>query len=152
VSPERARDAMVAEPRAYDVEEKVQEAGKALARPEVRAVLVCSGGRLVGVVTRKTLVRRVVAEGLDPITTRLGDIAEEPYLTIDADMPLEDAFRLLEERDFERVPVVDGGGELLGILSRGVVRRRLAEDEPPGEDAAEEQREPTDGSLRDASA
>jgi len=35
-------------------------------RPEVRAVLVCDDGRLVGVITRKTLVREVVAAGRDP--------------------------------------------------------------------------------------
>jgi CBS domain-containing protein len=43
-------------------------------------------------------------------------------------MPLEDAFRLLEERDLERVPVLEAG-RLVGVLSRGVVQRRLAEDE-----------------------
>ena len=37
-----------------------------LGRPEVRAVFVCDDGRLVGVVTRKTLVREVVAAGRDP--------------------------------------------------------------------------------------
>jgi len=40
---------------------RASEAGQALARPEVRAVLVCAGTRLLGVVTRKTLVRAVVA-------------------------------------------------------------------------------------------
>ena len=46
-------------------------------------------------------------------------------------MPLEDAFRFLEEHDAERVPVVDGDGRLIGVLSRSVLQRRLAEDEPP---------------------
>lgn len=124
----RVRDAMVAAPRALDAAASAQEAGEALARPEVRAVLVCDDGRLVGVVTRKTLVRAVVAAGLDPRTTPLGGIAEEPYLTLRAEMPLDEAFRLLEERDLERVPVLEGQ-ELVGVLSRGVVQRRLAEDE-----------------------
>ena len=45
-------------------------------------------------------------------------------------MPLDQAFTELEQLDLERVPVVDG--ELLvGVLSRSVVQRRLAEDEPP---------------------
>ena len=129
---ERVREAMVAEPRTLDASASAREAGEALARPEVRAVLVCDDGRLVGVVTRKTLVRAVVAAGLDPVATRLGAIAEEPYLTLDADMPLEDAFRLVEERDLERVPVLEDG-RLVGVLSRGVVQRRLAEDETPPE-------------------
>jgi CBS domain-containing protein len=89
------------------------------------------------VVTRKTLVRRVVAEGLDPRSTTLGEIAEEAYLALDADMALDTAFHLLEERDLERVPVVEAGGELVGILSRGVIQRRLAEDEPLPEDEGE---------------
>jgi CBS domain-containing protein len=134
---DRVRDAMVAAPRTLDVTASAQEAGEALSRPEVRAVIVSADGRLAGVVTRKTLVRRVVAAGLDPRSTSLGDIAEEPYLAIDADMPLEDAFHLLEERDLERVPVVEAGGELVGILSRGVIQRRLAEDEPLPEDEGE---------------
>ena len=49
-------------------------------------------------------------------------------------MPLDEAFRTLEERDLERVPVVEDG-RLVGILSRSVVRRRLAEDEPAPGDA-----------------
>ena len=125
---DRVREAMVAEPRTFEASASAREAGEALARPEVRAVLVCEDGRLVGVVTRKTLVRAVVAAGLDPGSTRLDAIAEEPYLVIDADMPLEDAFRLLEDRDLERVPVLEDG-RLVGVLSRAVVQRRLAEDE-----------------------
>jgi CBS domain-containing protein len=60
-------------------------------------------------------------------------IAEEPNYTIDPDASLEDAFRFLEERDAERVPVVGEGGRLLGVLSRSVLQRRLAEDEEPPE-------------------
>jgi CBS domain-containing protein len=51
-------------------------------------------------------------------------------VTLDASMDLDEAFRVLEEQDFERVPVVEDG-RLVGILSRTIVRRRLAEDEPP---------------------
>ena len=109
-----------------------QEAGQLFAdNPEVRAVFVCEdNGRLVGVVTRKTLIREVVAAGLDPRTVRLRDIAEPPLFTLDAGLPLDEAFHTLEERDLERVPVVEDN-RLVGVLSRAVVQRRLAEDEPP---------------------
>ena len=69
-----------------------------LARPEVRAVFVIDGtNRLVGVVTRKTLVREVVAPGRSPTETPVGEIAEEAHYTIDSDMDLEAAFHFLEE-------------------------------------------------------
>ena len=81
-------------------------------------------------ITRKTLVREVVARGLDPRTTTVREFAEAPNATIDSDMPLTEAFAFLEEQDFERVPVVDHG-KLVGVLSRSSVQRRLAEDDPP---------------------
>ena len=133
VSPEpsRVRDAMVANPHRLEAGASAQEAGEALMRPEVRAVLVSDRGELVGVITRKTLVREVVARGRDPGATTLREIAEPPNATIDSDMPLTDAFGFLEQNDYERVPVVDGDGKLVGVLSRSSVRRRLQEDEPP---------------------
>ncbi|MBA3366981.1 MAG: CBS domain-containing protein [Actinobacteria bacterium] len=125
----KVRDAMVAEPTTLEATASAQAAGERLAQPDVRAVLVCDGGRLVGVITRKTLVREVVARGLDPTSTLLADIAEPPIFTLDAETELDEAFRLLEERDLERVPVVEGG-RLVGVLSRAVVQRRMAEDAP----------------------
>jgi CBS domain-containing protein len=125
------REAMVRDPLTLDAGASAQEAGQRLADADVRAVLVCDGGRLVGVVTRKTLVREVVALGRDPARTTLAEIAEPPLHTIAADAELEQAFHDLEQRDLERVPVTDVDGRLAGVLSRAVVQRRLAEDEPP---------------------
>jgi CBS domain-containing protein len=126
----RVRDAMIPDPVSLDASATAQEAGKHLVQPDVRAVYVSESGRFVGVVTRKTLVERVVAAGQDPRTARVGELAEPPNWAIDPDLPLDEAFGLLEEWDAERVPVVDGG-KLVGVLSRSVLQRRLAEDEPP---------------------
>jgi CBS domain-containing protein len=126
----RARDAMLSDPPMLDGSASAQEAGEALSRPEVRALFICDSGLLIGVVTRKTLVREVVAAGRDPRSTDLRSIAEEPLNTIASDLPLDEAFRFLEEQDLERVPVVEGG-RLVGVLSRAVLQRRLAEDETP---------------------
>src|SRR5262245_39983235 len=129
----RVRDAMIAEPRALAIDDTARLAGEVLTPAEVRAVYVVdASGRLVGVVTRKTLVARVVAEGLDPNAAALGDVAEPPYYTIEADTPLDEGYRFIEERGAERVPVVDDG-RLVGVLSRAVLQRRLAEDEGPPE-------------------
>jgi CBS domain-containing protein len=141
MSPETVRDAMVPEPTTLAAAASAQEAGRCFADSgEVRAIFVTEeGGRLLGVVTRKTLVREVVAAGLEPGAVSLREIAEPPNFTLDAGLELEGAFRFLEEQDLERVPVVEGG-RLVGVLSRAVVQRRLAEDEPP-------EAEPEAGSL-----
>ena len=129
----QVREAMVPEPGTLDASASAQEAGERLSDPAVRAVLVCDdSGKLVGIVTRKTLVQEIVATGRDPRSTSLRDIAEPPLFTLDASMDLDDAYHALEDHDLERVPVVEDG-RLVGILSRTVLQRRLAEDEPPAE-------------------
>jgi CBS domain-containing protein len=130
--PQTVRDAMVSEPTTLGVAATAQDAGRGLERDDVRAVFVVDDdGRLVGVITRKTLVREVVAKGRDPREVPLREIAEPPFFTLDADLSLDEGFHKLEEHDLERVPVVEEGGRLVGVLSRAVVQRRLAEDEPP---------------------
>ena len=132
----KVRDAMIADPPVLEASASAQQAGELFDRPEVRAVLVCEDGRLMGIVTRKTLVREVVARGRDPRETLLGELAEDPMFTLAPDAELDDAFRGLEERDLDRAPVVEPDGRLVGVLSRAVVQRRLAEDEPPEETEA----------------
>jgi CBS domain-containing protein len=123
------RDAMVPEPPTLGGDAAVQDAGELLSRPEVRAVFVTDGEQLVGVITRGTLVREVVAAGRGPQTT-VRDVAEPPRHTLDPQVPLDEAFQFLEDEDLERVPVTEDG-RLVGVLSRSSLQRRLAEDEPP---------------------
>lgn len=129
---EKVRDAMIPDPQTLEASASAQEAGQHLVSPDVRAVYVCEDGSFVGVVTRKTLVQEVVAAGRNPGETAIGQIAEPPHWTIDPEVPLDEAFRLIEEHDAERVPVLEDG-RLVGVLSRSVLQRRLAEDEPPPE-------------------
>ena len=132
MNPQVVRDAMVPEPTMLGADASARDAGVLFAdNDDVRAVFVVdTDGRLVGVLTRKTLVREVVAAGRAPQDVRVREIAEPPHFTLDASLLLEDGFRQLEENDLERVPVVEDG-RLVGVLSRAVVQRRLAEDEPP---------------------
>jgi CBS domain-containing protein len=129
---DKVRDAMIPDPQVLEATASAQEAGEHLVSPEVRAVFVADDGRFVGVVTRKTLVREIVAAGLPPADTQVGAIAEPAHWTLDPELPLDEAFRLLEEHDAERVPVLEDD-RLVGVVSRSVLQRRLAEDEPPAE-------------------
>ncbi len=125
------RDGMLSDPAALPAAASAQEAAEHLVRPDVRAVLVVdSEGVLVGTVTPDSLTELVVAAGLDPRSTPASVAAVSPALVLAADLALDDGYRLLEEADVERAPVVDQG-RLVGVLSRSAVQRRLAEDEPP---------------------
>lgn len=132
----KVREAMLAEPRTLGAAAAAQEAGTILSRAAVRSVLVVDeAGRLLGEVTREGLVEHVVAAGADPQRVRVGAIATPLALTLDAELDVDEAFRLMEENDAERLPVLDGG-RLVGALSRSALQRRLAEDEPPTEPEA----------------
>jgi CBS domain-containing protein len=124
------RDGMLSDPTALPASASAQEAAEHLVRPDVRVVLVVDEeGALVGVVTPNALVERVVAQGLDPTSTPLSLVAQPPPLVLEADTSLDEGYRLLEEAEVERAPVTERG-RLVGVLSRSVVQRRLAEDEP----------------------
>jgi CBS domain-containing protein len=110
---------MVPEPRTLSGDSPAQEAGELLSRPEVRAVFVAEEERL-----------EVGAAGGDAATTPVREIAEPPRYTLDPELPLDEAFRFLEDHDLARVPVTEAG-RLVGVLSRSSLQRRLAEDEPP---------------------
>jgi CBS domain-containing protein len=125
------RDGMLSDPATLASAATVQDAAQHLVRPDVRAVLVVDGeGALLGLVTPDSLVEHVLAAGLDPRSTPVSTAVVRPTLVLDADQLLDDGYRLLEEAELERAPVVEQG-RLVGVLSRSVVQRRLAEDEPP---------------------
>src|SRR3954464_8871561 len=102
---------MVPEPASLPSGANAREAGATFAEnDDVRALFVCEeDGRLVGVVTRKTLVREVVAAGRDPNAVLMREIAELPNYTLDAGLSLEEGFQQLDEHDLERVAVVEEG-------------------------------------------
>jgi CBS domain-containing protein len=128
------RDGMLSDPAILPGDTSAQEAARHLTRPDVRALLVVDGeGVLLGLVTHDSLVEHVLAEGLDPRSTDVSVAVVRPPLVLDADQLLDDGYRLLEEAELERAPVVEQG-RLVGVVSRSVVQRRLAEEEPPPDD------------------
>jgi len=130
------RDGMLSDPTTIDAGATAQEAAEHLVRPDVRALLVVGdGGTLLGVVTPDSLVEHVLAGGLGadaPVTAAV----VPPVLVLDGDQPLEEGYRLLEEAELERAPVTEQG-RLVGVLSRSVVQRRLAEDERAPDDTGD---------------
>jgi CBS domain-containing protein len=77
-------------------------------------------GTLVGLVTDRDLVIRVVADREDPISVRLGDIATRSVVTATPDMSLSDARDLMAEHRIRRLPVMKDD-RIVGILSLGDV-------------------------------
>lgn len=132
----KVREALVADPRVVAPSASAREVAELLLRPHVESALVADEGRLVGCVTRESLVA-AVARGVDLAAATAGDLADGDVTTVGPDDALDDTLHLMAERDLDRVVVVENG-RLLGILPREPILRRLAEDEPPAEEPAGE--------------
>jgi CBS domain-containing protein len=125
------RDVMTSEVRACEPGATVVDAAKVMAKEDVGPVPVVEDGRLTGIITDRDIVVRVVAEGRDPGSTTLGEIASTDLVTISPDDDLDTALKLLAENQVRRVPVVEGD-RLVGIVSQADVAR-LGSDAKTGE-------------------
>jgi predicted transcriptional regulator len=125
----KVREALVADPRVVAPSASAREVAELLLRPHVESALVADEGRLVGCVTRESIVA-AVARGDDLTSRTAADLADGDVTTIGPESHLDEALHLMVERDLDRVVVVEDG-RLLGILPREPILRRLAEDEPP---------------------
>ncbi|MCC4114536.1 CBS domain-containing protein [Aromatoleum toluclasticum] len=81
------------------------------------AVLIVDKGKLLGILTERDIVFRVVACGLDPATTAVESIMTTKVQTIHKDKPFGHALHLMYEGGFRHMPVVDGRGTPVGLLA-----------------------------------
>lgn len=85
------------------------------------------GGRLpVGIVTDRDLVVEVAALDLDPRVITIGDISTPALVTVGEDAGLLAAVELMRSKGVRRLPVTDGAGELVGIVSAADLFEALA--------------------------
>src|SRR5436190_12372603 len=114
------RHAMTESPQTITPEMNAFDAAGMMKSEDVGALPVVKDGQLVGLVTDRDLVVRVLAERQDPESIRVGDIATRSPVTVTPDMRLAEARELMERHRIRRLPVMKGQ-ELVGILSLGDV-------------------------------
>ncbi len=114
-------------------ETTVSSAAKQMADKNVGAVLVVENGDLIGIFSERDAVFRVIAKGLDAVTTRLIDVMTASPKTLDASKTYGHALLLMQENGFRHVPVTENGRPV------GIVSSRNAMD-PDMEDFISEER------------
>jgi CBS domain-containing protein len=112
------REVMTSDPRTIEPDATVQDAARLMRDEGIGDVLVVENGSLAGIVTDRDIVVRAVAEGRDPASTRVADVASRDVNALTVDQTVEDAIRLVREKNVRRIPVVQDGRPA-GIVTIG---------------------------------
>ena len=112
---------MSSNPATVESSSTVAEAAQIMKKEDVGLVPVVEGERLVGTLTDRDISIRVVAEGRDPQSTSVSDVASSDVVTIDPQQGLDEALRLMAEHQVRRLPVVEEDGRLVGVVAQADV-------------------------------
>jgi CBS domain-containing protein len=113
------RDVMTQNPQTLPASATAREAAETMRANDIGDVIAIDDkGGVVGIVTDRDVVVRVVAEGRDPRATQIEDIASRELTVVSPDDPVERAVELMRERAVRRLPVVKRG-KIVGIVSIG---------------------------------
>jgi CBS domain-containing protein len=121
------REVMSSNPCAIEADKPVAYAAKMMKQEDVGLAPIVEGDRLVGTLTDRDIVIRVVAEGKDPQTVTVREVASTRPVTIDPQQDLDEALGLMARNQVRRLPVVEQDGRLVGVLAQADVAREANE-------------------------
>ena len=99
-------------------EDTVQNAAQAIADIDSRVILVGLEDRVVGVLTIRDILIRLVAAGLDPTATTVSQVMSSSLFTCTEEDTAESVAERMAEHRIEQMPVLDEGGRLVGMITR----------------------------------
>ena len=114
----KVRDMMTKNPCAIDAQKPVAYAAQMMRDEGVGLAPIVEGQKLIGTVTDRDIAIRVVADGRDPQTTTVREIATTRLITIDPEQDIDEAMRLMADHQVRRLPVVEEDGKLAGVVAQ----------------------------------
>ena len=125
----KIKESMSSNPRTIDADKSVADAAKMMKDEDVGLAPIVEGDKLVGTVTDRDIATRVVAAGKDPESTKVKEIATKDVVTVDPDQDLEEAVRLMAQHQVRRLPVIEEGGRLVGVLAQADVAQDASSEQ-----------------------
>jgi CBS domain-containing protein len=131
----KARDVMTGGTECVGENDTVLDAARKLRDLDVGAMPICGeDNRLKGMLTDRDIVVKVLADGKDPGSTKVSELAtgDQSTITIGADDSIEEALHTMAEHKVRRLPVIDGH-DLVGIISQADIATNLGDDAKTGD-------------------
>jgi CBS domain-containing protein len=122
----KIREVMTPAPETIQADRPASEAAKKMKEADAGMIPVMDNGNLLGTVTDRDIALRVVAEGKDPQSTTVGEIASKDVVTVQPDESLDDALQKMAKHQVRRLPVVENG-RLIGVVAQADVAREGSE-------------------------
>ena len=117
-------------------ENTIVEVAQLMKNEDIGPVLIVDNDdsrTLVGIVTDRDTVVKVIAEQRDVKTTRVGDVMSKKLVTCHADDDVNVAMKAMAQFQLRRIPVVEDNMRLVGIISQADLATRVDEPEKTGE-------------------
>lgn len=125
-----AKDVMTANPQCCSADTPLNEVAKLMVECDCGEIpVVDSAKKLVGVVTDRDIVCRAVAKDLNTAAVKAREVMTQPVISVKEDCTLDDVLSTMEEHQIRRVPVLDAGGCVCGIISQADVALVAQESE-----------------------
>jgi len=128
----KVSEIMTRDPKTAQLDSTLEEIATLMKDEDVGAIpIVDDDDELVGIVTDRDIIVRCVAEGKEASDTTVEDILTEELATIEPDADVQQAARLMADKQIRRLPVVRDG-ELIGMVSIGDISVKHEDDETAG--------------------
>jgi CBS domain-containing protein len=111
----------------------LDQAAEIMRDDDIGALPVGEDNRLTGMVTDRDIVIRAIADGRDPRQTTVRTVMTPDVLFVYANQEVEDAARIMAERQVRRLPVLDQSKRPVGMVSLADVSRRASDEQLAGE-------------------
>ena len=125
-----AREIMTPSPQCCSGDTLLNEVANLMVEADCGEIpIVDTENRLIGVVTDRDIVCRVVAKGKNPSAVTAAECMSEPVVCVTEDATLAAVIAVMEENQIRRVPVVDATGSCCGIISQADIAQAADETE-----------------------
>ena len=129
----RIRDVMTSNPTCVTEKDSIRDAARIMKDQDTGVVPVVDGRKVIGLITDRDIVVRLIADGRNPADARVTEVMTKSVRKLQQDATVDEALDLMSKAEIRRAPVVDQNDELVGIVSIGDISTTSGNDRKVGQ-------------------